>query len=73
MKYIVIELQNNADETLGNFVFAFDNREDAEAKYHTIAAAAAKSDVLVHAVTMLTRNGGMVKNESYTHAAEEEA
>lgn len=70
MKFIVIELQSNADGTLGNFVFAFENREDAEAKYHTVAAAAAKSAVLVHTVVMLSRAGAMLKSESYTHAEE---
>ena len=69
--YYVIELQTNADRTSGNFVFVFNVREDAEAKYHTIAASAAKSDVLVHTVVMLTRNGAMLKNESYTHTEEE--
>lgn len=71
MKYFVIEIQNNADGTSGNLVFGFDNKPDAEAKFHTVAAAAAVSTVQVHAVAMLTREGVLVKRESYTHPEEE--
>ena len=68
--YYVIEIQTN-QETSGNFVWDFDSREDAEAKFHTVAAVASKSAVLVHTVVMLTREGALVKSESYTHPAGE--
>ena len=71
MKYYVVEIQTNADGTSGNLVFAFDNRPDAEEKFHQVSAVAAKSAVLVHSVAMLTREGALVKNESYTHPVEE--
>lgn len=71
-QYYVIEIQTNADGTSGNFVWGFADKADAEAKYHTVAAAAAKSAVLVHTVTMLTKEGNLVKNEAYRHPAEEE-
>lgn len=70
--YYVIEIQTNADGTSGNFVFGFSDRADAEAKYHTVAAAAAKSTVMVHSVVMLTNRGSNIKNEAYIHPAEEE-
>ena len=70
MKYKVIEIQTNADGTSGNSVFDYDNRADAEAKFHTVAAAAAKSAVLVHTVVMLTSEGALVKSECYKHPAE---
>ena len=69
MKFYVIEIQTNA-ETAGNLVYAYADRADAEEKYHQVAAAAAKSDVLVHTVVLLTREGTLVKSESYTHPAE---
>ena len=68
--FYVIEIQTNADNTSGNFVWGFTDRADAEAKYHTVAAAAAKSAVLVHTVAMLTKEGGLVKNEAYKHPEE---
>lgn len=65
--YIVIELQTNADGTVGNFVFAFSNYYDAEAKYHTLLSVAAVSALPVHAVAMLTNAGTLVKSEYYRH------
>ena len=72
MKYLVIEIQNNADGTLGNIVNAYDNRPDAEEQYHTVLKAAAKSAVLVHACAMLNQNGEEIKSEHYVHPAPEE-
>ena len=69
MRFYVIEIQTNADGTSGNFVFGFDDRTNAEEKFHTVAAIAAVSPVLVHTVVMLTRDGNLVKRESYTHPA----
>ena len=68
--FYVIEIQTNA-ESASNLVWSFDAREDAEAKFHTVAAAAAKSAVLVHTVVLLTREGVLVKSESYTHPVSE--
>lgn len=64
--YYVIEIQSTS-ETSGNFVWNFNAREDAEAKFHTVAAAAAKSAVLVHTVVLLTREGALIKSECYKH------
>ena len=67
MKYIVIEIQNNADGTTGNLINTYADREDAEAKYHTVLSAAAKSAVMIHACAMLTSTGEHVKSEFFTH------
>ena len=69
--YYVIEIQTNTDGTSGNSVWGFTDRADAEAKYHTVAAVAAKSAVMVHSVAMLTNRGSNIKNEAYTHPVEE--
>ena len=68
--YYVIEIQST-DSTAANLVWNYDDRADAEAKFHTVAAAAAKSAVLVHTVVMITREGVLIKAESYKHPAEE--
>lgn len=60
--YIVMEIQNDA--TLVN---AYSSRDEAEAKYHTILAAAAKSTVKVHSAVMITSEGYYVKSECYKH------
>ena len=71
MKIIVVELQTNADGTFGNIVNAYDNRADAEEKYHTILMYAAKSQVMIHAAVMIDERGNYMKNESFVHPAPE--
>ena len=67
MKYIVMEIQDNG-ATVGNQVFAFDSVNDAEAKYHSILAAAAVSQVPCHSCVMLNSEGMMVKEPGcYKH------
>ena len=43
MKYLVIELQTDAEGHVGNIITAHDDKLAAEAKYHTVLAAAAVS------------------------------
>ena len=68
MKYIVIELQTNANGTVGNIVNAFDNRNQAEQKYHTVLASAAVSALPSHAAVMLTSDGIELAHACYHHA-----
>lgn len=65
--YIVIELQTNADGTVGNLVYQYASLDEAESKFHYILAAAAVSALPVHAAVMLTNAGTMVKSEYYRH------
>ena len=71
MKYLVIEIQHNQDGTVGNFVFAFDDRNQAESKYHSILAAAAVSQIYIHSAVLMTSTGVQVAHGSYTHGVEE--
>ena len=71
-KYIVVELQTAANGTVGNIVTDFDDRNLAEAKYHTILAAAAVSNLAKHAAIMFSEEGFPLRNECYNHIAEEE-
>lgn len=53
--YIVVEIQTNADGTVGiPAPTAYADRQQAEAKYHTILAAAAISQVPKHGAIMFT-------------------
>lgn len=65
-KYIVIELQRNGDQ-IGNIVTAHDTREDAEYKFHTVAAAASISNIERHSVTLISDHGIAIKRECYEH------
>lgn len=67
MKYIVIELQTNTDGTVGNLVYAFDSRNEADAKFHAILAAAAVSNIPHHAAVLMNSDGNVFRNECYTH------
>ena len=65
MIFYVIELQTGI--TGSCIPFAFDNKADAEAKYHTLLAAAAKSDVPKHGVILVNADGFVIKSEVYNH------
>lgn len=72
-KYIVIELQNNADGTVGNLVFVYDTRNEAESKYHLILASAAVSQVPIHAAMLAKTDGILIASQRYIHAPEPES
>lgn len=66
--YIIIEIQHNANGTTAIIPpVAFEDRNAAEAKYHTVLAAAAVSDVFDHVCTMLDRKGVTIKSEHFPH------
>lgn len=71
-KYIVIELQNNADGTVGNIVNTYDSRNEAESKYHLVLSAAAVSNVMIHAAMLAMTDGTVVASQHYIHAPEPE-
>ena len=66
-RYLVIEIQSNVDGTVSNLVtsFAPDDRAHAEAKYHTILAAAAISPKPIHAAVLMTAEGFTLAHKCY--------
>ncbi len=68
--YIVIEIQTNADGTVGTIITQWNNLQQAESKFHNILAYAAASELPVHAAALLTNDGLLLRNESYTHGEE---
>lgn len=68
--FIVMEIQTSA--TVATIVNSYDNRPQAESKYHQILTAAAVSTVPKHGAIMLTDEGERLKNECYIHAVEPE-
>ena len=73
MKYLVLEIQTNADGTVGNLVTAYDTRNEAESAYHTVLAAAALSSIPCHAAVLLTSEGFTLEYRKYENAAPVEA
>ena len=66
--FIVIELQTTGAQT-ANIVTAYETQQAAEAKYHSILAAAAVSGVEIHAAAILSEEGFPLRNECYKHEA----
>ena len=64
--YIVIEIQTNGEST-ATIVNSYGSRALAEQQYHTILAAAAVSNVQIHAATMLAADGRELMHQAYTH------
>jgi len=67
MTYIVTELQTNREGLTGTITTTYTDRYQAEQKYHSILAAAAVSNVYIHAAVIMDQFGGMVKSEYYQH------
>lgn len=71
MTYIVLELQTNTDGTVGNLVYAYTNRNEAEQKYHLVLSAAAVSQLPAHAAVLLTGDGRTLASQCYRHEESE--
>lgn len=65
--YIVIEIQTNANGTVGTLVDTYQSLQQAESKYHSVLSYAATSALPVHSAVILTSDGLLLKNESYSH------
>lgn len=73
MKYIVIELQKNSDGSVGNLVYAYNTRAQAESKYYAVLSAAAVSTVPVHSAILIQEDAMPVAYKSFTHNVQAEA
>ena len=64
-KYIVIEIQVNADGGVGTLVNAYDSYNTAQQQYHTILAAAAVSELPVHSAVVLDVTGELIDHQAF--------
>ena len=64
--FIVIELQRNGNQ-MGNIVTAHETLQDAQYKFHTVAAAAAISSVEKHSVILLDDDGFTIEKTIFEH------
>lgn len=64
-KYIVFEIQTNADGAVGNLVTAYDERPQAESAFHSVLAAAAISALPCHAAVLMTNEGEILECKAY--------
>ena len=65
--YIIVELQANADGTVGNIVQTRETLASAESVFHSILASAAISAVPKHSAVLLSDEGFPLRHECYRH------
>ena len=66
--YIVIEIQTS--NTVATLVNSYEDRNQAESKYHQILSAAALSSVPKHSAVLMDDVGETIKMDSYIHETE---
>lgn len=66
-RYIVDEIQIYNDGTMGTLQYTFDNRAEAESKYHGVLSFAAVSTCPVHTAIMFTSSGVLIATQTYYH------
>ena len=66
-KYIVLEIQVGAGESVSSLINSFDNKNQAESTYHSILASAALSELPKHSAVILTDSGEILANYCYEH------
>lgn len=64
--FIVIELQKNGEQ-LGNIVTSHTTLQEAQHKFHMVAAAAAISNIEKHSVVLLNDDGFTIERITFEH------
>ena len=72
MKYVVIEFQTFESGAMSTPAWAYDERNKAEAKYHSVLAGAAVSALPVHACSLMQNDGRLLACGCYKHLPEPE-
>ena len=67
--YIVLEIQTST--TVATLVNSYEDRNQAESKYHQILTAAALSSVPKHSAVLMDDEGRTIKSETYIHEVTE--
>lgn len=68
MEYIVIEIQVNADGSVGTLIWHYTDEMQAQSKYHSVLASAAISNLPRHAATMLADDGSYIQHQCFEHS-----
>lgn len=65
--YLVIEIQKQADGTCTHLVTQKAERNEAEAEYHRVLAAAAVSQLQAHSAVLISDMGVPLDHQCYEH------
>ena len=71
MKYLILELQTNADGTVGTLITQKDTLNEAQSTYYSILASAALSALPVHAAVLMTNEGITLEFKAFVRNEEE--
>lgn len=69
MKYVVIEVQKFENGSMSTPAYAYEDLNQAEAKYHAILASAAVSALPVHSCILISEEAFPLRNECFKHTA----
>ena len=69
--FIVIEIQKNAQGQVATLLTAYDSLREAQSKYYTILAAAAKSGLPRHGAAILYEDGKEIASQSFASDGDE--
>ena len=64
--YVVLELQKNGNQ-MANIITTHNTLQDAQYKFHTVAAAAAISQIEKHSVALLNEDGFPIERTTFEH------
>lgn len=67
MEYFVLEIQKWADGTWHHIVYQYENRMQAEAKYHYILSEAAVAQIPRNGAVVIDGNGQTLMSYIYQH------
>lgn len=68
--FLVLEMQTS--DKVATITTSYDDRKDAESKYHAILSTAATSSVPKHSAILINDDGVTIKHETYFHVTEAE-
>ena len=71
-KYVVIEMQTNADGTVATLTNSYPTIEAAYNKYYTVLAYAAVSTLPCHSAALMTSRGMLFESKYFEHPLLEE-
>ena len=71
MKYLILEIQTNADGTVATLITQKDDLNEAWSVYYTILASAALSTLPHHAAVLMTNEGITLGFLDFAHTEEE--
>lgn len=70
-RFLAIEIQTNQDGTVGNLVYAYDEINQAQSKYHAVLSAAAVSELPMHAAVLVRSDGAVLASDYFDHSEPE--